>query len=162
MIRMLMFGLLSAWITLVQPNPSTSPNACNKVNGNAPMGVSSAQGSGADQALVSVLLGSSQTPANHLHEYQVGINLSQPLAAGATVTADFSAGWVQGSNSYGYATLNATRDKITVHYKLPSCGNQSGYGLVAEILVDNKGADLDGPNLASDGSTELIILIQEE
>lgn len=155
-------GLLSAWMLIASATDFTPATGCNKVNGNATVAASSAQGSGSDQALIAVAVGTSGSPVSNLHEYQVGIQLSDPLSSAATVTADFSVGWVQGSNSYGYATLNTARDKITLHYNLPSCGAQSGYGLVAEILVDNNDTPVNGPELASSSGAELIILVDEE
>ena len=159
MTRILICGLMSALTLHFQPQAETT---CQYTQGSATAGATSTGGNGPDQAVIDVFLGTSQAPLYNLHEYEVTISLAQALAPGATVDVDFGAGWVQGSNSNGYASLNSTRDQVTVHYTMPSCVGQDGYGLVAELLVNNKGTALETTDLVTDSGVELIILIDEE
>lgn len=154
-------GLVSAWmLTTSSVLPTTTTKVtCDVTQAGAATSATASQGGNEDEVNIGLTLGTSGSVAKDMHEYEIVVSLSHSLAQGATVYADFSGGWVQGSNNYGSATLNAERDEITVHYTLPSCSSQSGYGFVANVAVDNNGTKLNNNGLVSSTGGSLIVII---
>jgi hypothetical protein len=161
MIHAIFAGFLSAWMLTASPvlPPAEAVVSCNISQTGASASATAAQGGNDDEVNLGLTLGTSGSPAKYMHEYEIVVVLGQALAQGATVSVDFSGGWVQGSNNYGSASLNAQRTEITVHYTLPSCAWQTGYGFVADVAVDNNGQKLNANGLVSSSGGTLIVVI---
>jgi hypothetical protein len=113
------------------------------------------RGDGNDKA---VILLYSESAGGDAQEAQVDLFLQSSLASGATVTADFSGGWLYQSGAGTSSIVNGGTG-ITCAYSRSACNFKSGSGLLCVIYVNNNGVFLDVGKLVDGG--EGIVLLED-